>query len=194
MSFSTLAALALKVGPMAIRGITSLFGGNNTANKVADIVEQADQMLMPTEQKLTLIETELIRLPPEIQVELKQLQSELEKEHNRRIELEFEDLQKAHQETQQTIRQGDRASDAYVRRTRPKMARQSWYATVLYVIGFEAAQAMNHGTGADLDLAMVLSAPAWAYLGLRTMDKTGVLDRVKTGFKGSLNLLRGKQV
>ena len=52
------------------------------------------------------------------------------------------------------------------------MARQSWYVTALYVIGFEAAKALGYmSTGASMDLAMVMLAPAAAYLGFRTGDK-----------------------
>lgn len=87
--------------------------------------------------------------------------------------LELEDQQAEQSQTQQTIRAGDAATDEYVRRTRPEMARQSWFATVVYCLGSWAYQAF-HPSGEDIFniyLASVLSAPAWAYLGLRTGDK-----------------------
>lgn len=72
---------------------------------------------------------------------------------------------------QLTIR-GDNAEDKYVRHTRPMMARQSWYATMLYVIGFEALKALDiFKVGASWDLAMIIIAPAAAYLGFRSLDK-----------------------
>jgi hypothetical protein len=86
-------------------------------------------------------------------------------------ELRLNDLQAAHKQQQDTIRVGDVATDEYVRRTRPMMSRQSWYATMAYVIGFEAAKAGGIGAGANWDLAMILLAPAAAYLGFRTWDK-----------------------
>lgn len=87
-------------------------------------------------------------------------------------EQRLKDEQAAHAEQQETIRSGDNASDVYVRHTRPRMARQSWYATAGYIIGFEAAKAASLATfGASMELAMVLSAPAWAYLGFRSLDK-----------------------
>jgi len=88
-------------------------------------------------------------------------------------ELRVKDEQAAHTEQQQTIRQGDRAEDEYVRHTRPLMARQSWYATMAYIIVFEALQAFDvtSGGGATWDLAMILISPAAAYLGFRSLDK-----------------------
>jgi len=77
------------------------------------------------------------------------------------------------QEQQQlTIRTGDTAEDPYVRQTRPMMARQSWYATVGYILGFEGMKAFKvFDIGANWDLAMILLAPAAAYLGFRSLDK-----------------------
>lgn len=85
--------------------------------------------------------------------------------------LELEDAQKAHSEQQTTIREGDKATDEYVRRTRPGMARQSWYSTIFYVIGAEFMSFLGHGDGAILELALVLLGPAGAYMGFRTWDK-----------------------
>lgn len=82
------------------------------------------------------------------------------------------DEQAAHKEQQTTIRSGDNAEDVYVRHTRPRMARQSWYVTAAYVVVFEGLK--NAGLwslGANWELAMLLGAPAAAYLGFRTADK-----------------------
>lgn len=90
------------------------------------------------------------------------------REHLRQMaHLELEEFR----EQQTTIRGGDNAADEYVRRTRPMMARQSWYGTMLYVVIAEALAAFGHGDGADAILAGVLLAPAGAYLGFRTIDK-----------------------
>jgi len=75
-----------------------------------------------------------------------------------------------HQETQKTVRNGDVATDEYVRRTRPQMARQSWAATVIY--GFACVVGLYLGKNIfNVYLAGMFSAPAWTYLGLRTGDK-----------------------
>lgn len=87
-------------------------------------------------------------------------------------ELRLKDEQASHEQQQQTIRQGDNSEDEYVRRTRPRMARQSWAATAAYVVIFEALKGAGiFKIGAVLELAMLLLAPAGAYLGFRTADK-----------------------
>ncbi|RMF72233.1 MAG: hypothetical protein D6740_05605 [Alphaproteobacteria bacterium] len=124
---------------------------------------------------------------PDTLLKLKQLAVENEKDIRRHMEAmhlaELQDRQAEHHEQQETIRAGDRATDEYVRRTRPKMARQSWWATIAYVIGFEAAHAFGlTQAGASMDLAMILLAPAAAYIGFRTWDKWG-----KARFAGVAN-------
>lgn len=95
------------------------------------------------------------------------------REHIRTLaEMELKDKQAEHEQQQLTIRGGDNAGDEYVRHTRPMMARQSWYATMTYVIGFEGLKAADvFKTGASWDLAMIIIAPAAAYLGFRSLDK-----------------------
>jgi len=87
-------------------------------------------------------------------------------------EIELKDKQAEHEQQQATIRSGDNASDEYVRHTRPLMARQSWYATMVYVVGFEGCKSFGmFSAGANWDLAIILLAPAAAYLGFRSFDK-----------------------
>lgn len=85
---------------------------------------------------------------------------------------ELADAQSEQITQQETIRNGDNATDEYVRRTRPLMARQSWYAVIAYVLGFEALHALNaFSVGAVAELALILIAPAGAYMGFRSWDK-----------------------
>lgn len=166
-----LASLALEYGPTAIRGISSMFGGSETADKVADAVEKADAMFGATKEQKTLsITRDLQSLPPESFVELQRINAELEKEKTRRQELTLADNQAEHHETQETIRAGDKAEDPYIRKTRPLMARQSMWAVILYCFLMELMKAGGIGTGVDPWVAGILSTPAWAYLGLRTLD------------------------
>ncbi|TOG93964.1 hypothetical protein CGI95_12270 [Vibrio parahaemolyticus] len=165
------AKLAMEVGPAAIRGISSLFGGSETADKVADMVEQVDGALgMTKEQKEMSLINEMQKLPPESLVELERIKSEMQKEVTRRQQLLLEDKQQEHEQTQLTIRNGDNAKDEYVRHTRPKMARQSFFMMVLYIVAMEIMKANDFGTGADVYLALTIATPAFAYLGLRTID------------------------
>ena len=87
-------------------------------------------------------------------------------------EMQYADDQSAHKEQQETIRSGDNSSDEYVRRTRPMMARQSWYGAAAYVFAFEGAKLFDKGTGADWEIAMMLLSVALAYNGFRTFDKS----------------------
>lgn len=166
-----LAALAVQQGPAMIRGIAGWFGGSETANKVADMVEQVSGIGLTAAQQQASIEEQLGRITdPAALVELQKLKIEMEKEQTRRLELQLADKQNEPHETQETIRSGDGATDTYVRNTRPLMARQSWYVTALYVLAFEGLKVAGFGDGADWSMAAMLSTPAWAYLGLRTLD------------------------
>ncbi|MBC8670825.1 hypothetical protein [Aeromonas hydrophila] len=165
-----LAALAVQQGPAMIRGIASLFGGSDTANKVADMVEQVSGIGFTAEQQQANIEQQLMRLPPEAIADLQKLKVELEKEQTRRLELQLADQQSEQATTQQTIREGDTNHDEYVRHTRPLMARQSWQMSAIYVVLFTVLKAFGYGEGPDFDMVLLLLTPAWAYLGLRTLD------------------------
>lgn len=190
------AKLAMEVGPAAIRGISSMFGGSETANKVADMVEQVDGALGVTaSQKEAALARELQKMPPEALVDLERLKVEMEREITRRQELTFKDAQSQHLQTQETIRAGDKAEDPYIRKTRPLMARQSMWATIFYCFVMEGLAAFSYGSGIDVAVAAMLSTPAWAYLGLRTLD--GFAPHPKgSGAKMTnalLNVVKGRQ-
>jgi hypothetical protein len=87
------------------------------------------------------------------------------------LELQLQDGQAEHKEQQETIRSGDNSTDEYVRQTRPKMARQSWYGGAAYIIGFEIAKVIGYGDGASFEMAGIILSPALAYMGFRTLDK-----------------------
>lgn len=166
-----LAALAVQQGPALIRGISAMFGGSDTANKVADMVEQVSGLGQTAAQQQASIEEQLNRITdPAVLVELQKLKNEMEKEQTRRLELQLADQQSEQATTQQTIREGDTNHDEYVRHTRPLMARQSWQAGALYIVLFTVLSAFGKGSGPDVEMAMLMLTPAWAYMGLRTLD------------------------
>ncbi|EJV0369641.1 hypothetical protein N5280_002488 [Vibrio vulnificus] len=171
MSLLSIAALALQAGPSVIRGISSLFGGNETAESLAKAVEAVDGAVsMSKQQKQFALTRELQKFPPEALVDLERVKVEMEKEITRRQELALQDKQAEHHETQETIRAGDNAADEYVRQTRPKMARQSFLCMVLYVFLFEGLKVHGSGAGADIYIALTIGSLAFAYHGLRTID------------------------
>jgi len=117
-----------------------------------------------------------LQADPSAIIKLKELANQEQasiRQHIQQMEMaRLNDEQAEHTEQQQTIRSGDNSGDEYVRQTRPMMARQSWYATMTYIIGFEAATGLKlFDSGANWDLAMILLAPAAAYLGFRSFDK-----------------------
>ena len=165
-----LATLAVQQGPALIRGIASMFGGSDTATQVADMVETVGKAGLSQGDQVNLVAAQLATMPAEAQVEMTKLKVALEQEATRRQELQFADKQTEQSQTQETIRSGDNAADAYVRQTRPLMARQSWQMTAIYVMTFSLLQAWGRGTGPDFDIVLMLMTPALAYLGLRTLD------------------------
>lgn len=171
MSLLGIAALALEAGPAVIRGVSSLFGGSETADNVASMVEKADALLMPKEQKAKFIEAELSQLPPEQLVELEKIKLELEKEITRRQEIAAEDRQAEHSETQTTVRHSDNAGDPWVRRARPVMAMTSLAAGVVYVIAMSILNAFGKGVGPDMGTTASLLALAGTFMGLRHVEK-----------------------
>lgn len=85
------------------------------------------------------------------------------REHIRAMtEAELLDKQAEHATTQATIRNGDNADDAFVRRTRPGQSWVSLIAAIVYV--FTKPEP-------DLMIASALLTLPWAYAGLRQVGK-----------------------
>ena len=114
---------------------------------------------------------EALQTKPETLLRLKELYYKNEESVRRHIETMAELEVRSHETTQETIQAGDNATDQYVRRTRPTMAKQSWTATIAYCIGCFGVQAIAGEDLFNVYVAGILSAPAWTYLGMRTGDK-----------------------
>jgi hypothetical protein len=163
-----LLALAAKLLPFAtmVPDVMRAFGSSRAADAADAMVDVAKRVTGVSDDKTAVNK---ILADPALQMQYQQM---LSSERLRFAEMEYSDKQSAHTQQQDTIRTGDTSTDEYVRRTRPRMARQSWCATVVYVIGFEGAKAAGLvAAGASWEMAMVLLAPAAAYLGFRTGDK-----------------------
>jgi len=92
----------------------------------------------------------------------------------KQLELAAErDMFKAQQETVQAeLHQ----NDLYTKRTRPKIARQSWYITAIYALSSMllpvAPEAWGLGEPAiDWQIFLVLASPALTYMGVRGFEK-----------------------
>lgn len=176
MSWEAVGGWLKKNGGTGAALVGALLTGNAPAAIAAGVslVSSATGQADP-DQVLTALQSD-----PSTLVRLKELANEDAqniREHLRLVaEADLKDKQAAHREQQETIRQGDDADDIYVRRTRPRMARQSWYVTAMYVMTFEALHGLRVvSSGANWELAMILAAPAMAYLGFRTWDKRNEL-------------------
>lgn len=78
----------------------------------------------------------------------------------------LEDAQAEHHETQETVRGGDKAEDAFVRRTRPG---QSWLSLIAAIVYVGYGVGSNSNIDATI-LGLLLTLP-WAYAGLRQVGK-----------------------
>ena len=103
---------------------------------------------------------------PEALVRLKEIAAQNEAEirnHARDMhQMELEDEQASHAQTQRTVRAGDRAEDPFVRRTRPAQSWLSLSAAITYVFVIEAP---------DFTILGLLLALPFAYAGLRQIGK-----------------------
>lgn len=181
VTLTTIASVLLKAGPTLVRTVGNWFGGDaaKTADSVAGIVETVNGAINPTDQQRVL-EQKLAQLPPEQFVQLESLKVQLESYQLERDKALLADQQAAHHEQQETIRNGDNATDEYVRQTRPRMARLSLYSSIAYVMLMSLGQQAGAISGAfghafsmpepDWDIALMLATPALGYLGFRTLD------------------------
>jgi len=156
--------------------LLGLAGAVATGNIPAGVAAVASMVAEATGETSPSAALAKLQTDPATLVKLEEIakrdEADIRLHHRELLRLTLEDAQKAHEQQQLTIRSGDNAEDEYVRHTRPKMARQSWYATMSYVILFEGLKLSGaFSSGASLELAMVLIAPAGAYMGFRTWDK-----------------------
>jgi gas vesicle protein len=117
---------------------------------------------------------EKLQTDPAALLKIKQMESE-ERQQLRQLtykqaELESEERKHQHETTQKTIQTGDTAEDEYVRRTRPKMARWSFYIGTTYLFLFEIAAGFDFGSGASEIMLGTAYGPAFTYMGMRTID------------------------
>lgn len=107
-----------------------------------------------------------LQADPATVLRLRELASQDEaniREHIRAMtQLQLEDVQAEHEQTQLTIRSGDNAEDKLVRRTRPL---QSW-ASLLAGFGYVFSR-----SDPSMELTIILFTLPWAYAGLRQVGK-----------------------
>lgn len=169
--------LIASLAPSFIRAAGSLVGAEETANKVANVVEASGG---GEEAVKRLIDG----MPPEARVELEKLANEAQRIQNERRARELQHDETQWAETQTTARAEIASANPYVQTTRPRMARQSLYAGVSYGIGMELLEAFGKGEGADPFILGTLLTIAFTYIGARSFDK-------RTGVRLSIDALPG---
>lgn len=163
-------SLLLTAGPSILRGIGSLFGGKagEVAEKVAGVAD-AIQGKTPAAQRQAMQDV-VDSLPPEAMVELKKIANEAARIQNEAKARAFEHTETMHHDTQETARVEAASDDSYVRRSRPMMARHSFYAGVAYALITSVATWLDWGTGPNMNILGLLLAPGLTYMGARTID------------------------
>ena len=152
----------LTAGPSLIRLFGKSQGGNierttETISAVLDTIQGK-----PSQEQVNRLQAVVDSLPPEevtkLKVNLEQIAAEREKN---RLDYDLA----MHTEQQKTIRSVDPKG------VRPETANRHSYYTMLYVCAFEVTEAFGYGTGASMELAMLIASPTLAYFGFRTFDK-----------------------
>lgn len=179
----------LAAGPSLIRGAGKLLGGRTdaVADTVAEMVEGAQAAIDPQ----TALAQEVRQLPLDQQVELQALAVEVQRIEAEREHARLSWDQANYAETQQSYRAELASVDAEVRRTRPQIARRSFFAGTAYVLLMELARLLpgaGADVGADLMLAGVIYSPCFEYLGMRTLDK--IFGKENAGDRSAINALR----
>lgn len=171
-----LLTLLFTAGPTVIRAVGSVFGGKTaeTANSVAGMVDAVQTL--PAAVAKERLAAQVAALPAEAQVALQQIQVQLAKIEQEReaARLAAETAQQA--QVQETARVEAQSSDEYVRRTRPKLARDSWLAAMAYAfIAGVVFPLLAQAYGITLPtiqewIIMALAAPCLSYIGARSVD------------------------
>lgn len=121
---------------------------------------------------------EVLKNDPQAIVRLKELyyqnEAHIREQHRLTVEAQLLDSQKEHHETQDTIREGDKSEDTFVRRTRPGQAWVSLFAGIAYVFTVQ---------NPDLWIAVALFTLPWTYAGLRQIGKAFETIAQIKGFK-----------
>ena len=184
LAISALVPSLLKAGPDVIRSIGTRFGGKaeTAANWAASAVEIAVETGDARE-----LETRLESMPPEQLEALANMKVELERISAERDKARYAADSSMYAEAQETRRAEIASADQYVRRTRPKLARESFYMGTGYIVVFTL---LHHLVKAstnievpmpDIAIAGLLLTPALEYIAVRSIDKVKGKDNAGEG-------------
>lgn len=176
--------LVRKLGPTLLRKFGKAKGGTTAevADAVANVVEGVQDA--PEDQQQAAIAEAIKGLPPEQAAAFLELQVELERVQQEGVWREL-DVQKEQIKSDAAARVAELAqSDIYTKRTRPMIARQSWYVAAIYALACHVLVPLfvyyNQVEEATKTLPLVtfswevflaLSSPALTYMGVRGFEK-----------------------
>lgn len=171
--------LIRKLGPTLLRKFGKARGGTTevVADSVADVVEGVSGE--PEDKQQAAIAEALKGLTPEQATAFAELQVELERVKQEGIWREL-DVQKAQVAADGAARVAELAqSDVYTKRTRPLIARQSWYVAAAYAllchVGIPLYSAVNELPPLlvtfSWEVFLALCAPTLTYMGVRGFEK-----------------------
>ena len=176
--------LVRKLGPTLLRKFGKARGGTTAvvADSVADVVEGVSGE--PEDKQQAVIAEALKGLTPEQAVAFSTLQVDMERVKQEGVWREL-DVQKAQVEADASARVAELAqSDIYTKRTRPQIARQSWYVAAIYAVTCHVLvplyvyynqvspeQSLAPLVTFSWEVFLALSAPSLTYMGVRGFEK-----------------------
>lgn len=144
-------------------GIAGSIASGNIPGAVASVTSMVQQATGENTPEAALAS---LQGNPEAMVRLEKIarfnEADIRAHARKMHEMELEDSQRQHKETQDTIRAGDKAEDPFVRRTRPAQSWLSLMAAIAYVFITDSPDV--------LILGALLTLP-FAYAGLRQIGK-----------------------
>lgn len=178
--------LVRKLGPTLLRKFGASHGGTTAvvANSVADVVEGVQGE--PEDKQQAAIAEAIKGLPPEQALAFAQLQLDLERVQQEGVWREL-DVQKAQIESDRVARVAELGqTDIYTKRTRPMIARQSWYVAAAYALlchifiplYAEIREIPPILVTFDWSVFLALCAPAMTYTGVRGFEKWRHGDKI----------------
>lgn len=175
--------LVRRLGPTLLRKFGKSHGGTTAevADAVANVVEGVQGE--PEDKQQAAIAEALRGLTPEQAVAFSTLQVDMERVKQEGVWREL-DVQKAQIAGDSAARVAELAqSDVYTKRTRPLVARQSWYVAAIYALTchvFLPLYLFSQGSVAtestlsltfSWEVFLALASPALTYMGVRGFEK-----------------------
>ena len=156
-------------------GLLQLAGSVATGNVPAGVSAVAGMISKATGETNPELALAKLQASPETLLALEKLAQEneidLRRHESEMLRLELQDQQHEHHETQETIRTGDNAVDVEVRRTRPRIATESFRGTMAYCLGCWVYEAFTGSSIFNEYLCGFLASGYLTYMGVRTGDK-----------------------